>query len=256
MKSQPAIACFALLLLFSSASFAAEMLEPAPSLSESLQITAFSVSPQAVPSGGAAAFSITVKSTGSGISAYSAIISVYDSSGKEVHSLPFLNSTIAGGEMQTLSKEWQTAESAPGNYTAIANITESGGRANILITNFEITAMASGTASAPKKKSADSCGSPASCGQRSDCDGNYTEQECAYSSCPEKKYYRVESCAPKKEESALENGICAGYPYLCTSNKSDRSPFYLCLPSVLLMLLLCIYAAWDAFMQRMARGKR
>ena len=240
MESTPLILLFALALFHPI--FAAETVPQSPALSENLQLTSFTASQEKTVSGEPLDFSLSIKSAGDSISSYHASITIHDSSGAQAGMLDFFDATIAGGEQQTLIKGWGSEGIAPGNYSAIANITEVGGRSQALIATFEILAPAQGgigPSSQQGAKNADGCGTPADCRAWGACDGNYTSQECTYPRCPEKKYYFVQSCA-QKQGSPLEQGICSSFPFLCTS-QPEQPPIYFCLPGVLMVLLLAFF---------------
>lgn len=222
-----------------------------PTLEENLQLTSFSISPQKIQLGDAAVFSLSVKSIGNSVSSYNATVRIYSSSGTAQPGIGFIHANIAGGEEQKLSKQWSSDGTPPGNYSAVANVTEENGQSAVLISNFEIAgaqqAAPGGAGQQPgAKPSPAECGSPADCAEFSGCDGNYTVLRCPYSSCPEKELFMVKSCAPAPPIGAeYEKQLCKDYTYLCTSSKPDQSPLYFCLPSALLAVLLSVYAIWQ-----------
>ena len=235
--------------------FAADTIAESPTLSENLQLTSFTAIPEKIFSGESLDFSLSIKSTGDSVSSYRASITIQDSSGALSGRLDFFDANIAGGEGQALTKGWSTGTLAPGNYSALANVTEVGGRSQALLATFEILPPAQGAAAGGSKpspqegaKNTDDCGTPINCGEWGACDGNYTAQECSYPRCPEKKYYAVQSCA-KKQGSQLEEGICSSFPSLCT-NQPGQPPIYFCLPIALLAVLVISFALWKGNQSR------
>ncbi|MCX8195012.1 MAG: NEW3 domain-containing protein [Candidatus Micrarchaeota archaeon] len=92
----------------------------------SLQLTGFSVAPTSPAAGENVNFYLTVYSVGNVVTTFSAVVDIYNSAGSLVESISFVNSTISGGEEQTLVKSWSTAGLPVGNYTAYVNVSYDG----------------------------------------------------------------------------------------------------------------------------------
>jgi len=255
MKAASLLA-FSALLFFSCLTFAAEGNQSAPSqsLSQNLQLTQFSASPPSIYQGDLAEFMLEVKSVGNTVSDYDASVFVSDTSGKQVSSAKFIHASIAGGETQDLSKVWDSAGIAAGNYSLTANITDNTGASTVLLSRLEILPAPSADQGSsqpaqnqlPSSAANTACFAPAACEAIGNCVDNYTTQLCSYQGCPEKDYYLVQRCAPLEPPILLraEGKICRTAPFMCTASEQGDWLTTFCLSSILFILVLLAVLLW------------
>ena len=230
--------------------FADNATQTAQSLSQNLELTSFTVNPSQAYAGDTVVLLLGVKSTGNIVSTYSSAVRVYDSLGKQQAEIGFLDSTISGGETQSLSKGYDTTGFHEGNYSAIASISSSDGSSSRLIATFEILPSALAGAPevpiqpAPLPKENPACSSPASCGAPGNCIDNYTTSQCTVALCPEKNYFLVQDCAIVAPQFQFEKQLCESAPALCSANGASPQNdwgVYFCSP---ILIALLIFAAF------------
>ena len=244
---------FAAFFLFPSIAFAAQSNQSAAgqSLSENLQLTSFTVSPPSIYQGDLAEFLLSVKSVGNTVSDFDASVIISDTSEKQVGGITFIHASIAGGETQDLSKIWDSAGIAAGNYSLIANITDNTGASTVLLSRLEILPAPSADQgnSQPAQgqpSSGAACPSQAVCEAPGNCVDNYTTQLCSYQGCPEKNYYLVQRCAPIEPPILLraEGKICNVAPFICTDSQQEDWLTSFCLSSILILVVLLVLLLW------------
>ncbi|MCX6773056.1 MAG: hypothetical protein NTV88_04795 [Candidatus Micrarchaeota archaeon] len=228
---------------------------PNPTLSENLQLTSFSVSPPSIYQGDLVEFSLGVKSVGNTVSDFDASVIISDTSGAQVSSIKFIHAEIAGGETQALSKIWDTSGLQPGNYSAIANVTDQIGVSEVLLARLEVLPVLPaqdslnqnqpGQGSAIAGGDAD-CSGSAICGAPGNCVDNYTTQLCSFAGCPEKDYFVVQRCGAAAPPLLLraERKICNSASFLCTENLQEDWLTSFCLSGLLAALLLFAALLW------------
>lgn len=108
----------------------------------SLSLTGFSIAPSSITTGSSADFSATIINVGNNIITDAQVrVYIYNSGGSLADSFYYTNVTIVGGEVQALTKSWSTGSLPVGAYTALSNVSYSGGTvSNTMNLSFSIAA--------------------------------------------------------------------------------------------------------------------
>lgn len=206
-----ALFSLALLLLPSAPAAFVEPVQPHdPGTPTDIQILSLSMSPNAVSLGSPTEFSLTLQSYSNTVTNFETRIYIFNTAGALADSIAFRNSTIAGGEKQTLTGHFNTAGKPPGPYNAYAVVSYDSGsvRSGVLLFSIydqnanssyrpglqnKTQPQAQPSVQASKPPPQQECG-PA-CGEWEECSGGYRRQSCSYpAGCEGEPYVSMESC--------------------------------------------------------------
>ncbi len=219
-----------------------------------LQLGSFYVSPNATLAGEQMEFVAQARSFTNTVTPFSASIYIYGSKGRSVAVLHYANSTIAGGETQTLSRFYDTSGLPIGDYRAFVNATYEGNSTNTKSAQFSIVYSLpySGNNSSAKENGFDtgigevkpvaiSC-PDFSCTDWGECSDGYRSQDCIHpQGCSNAGFVHVERCNQGPPSGLpLEQPVCSALPQICTTEPQEGG--YLCvwLPVLAVSLLFFI----------------
>ncbi|HLC68607.1 MAG TPA: hypothetical protein VJH24_02105 [Candidatus Bilamarchaeaceae archaeon] len=116
----------------------------------SVQATSFSISSSSFTAGDSVNFITDLFNLGNTLLTMQTRVYIYDSSGTLVDTVTYSNTTLAGGESQTLTRSWDSTGRTAGSYTAYANGTSDGNFTNTLNLTFTINAAPTVEGPAPE----------------------------------------------------------------------------------------------------------
>ncbi len=226
--------------------FLAMLLPPSFAQGAAITIKEFSISPKSFLQASNAEFSITVLSGQEGVLNISPKVDIYGPQGEWRAGVPSFPLKIAGGEQQRVLLGWESKNAPVGLYSAYANISY-GENLSALSPSLRFSILAEqvleGSLEESNASQAASCHFQ-QCSQWGDCEDGYKTQYCTYpSSCPLQGYHHLAPCQIA-QPPALEGGICASAPFLCTKD-NQYSPIYLCFPPFLAASLFIDYVALE-----------